>query len=169
MGGLSGVRVNSPAALKLADDHLQLDLVGDAGVSLALEHPLSDIRFIAYESIGTRASVGAIAAFGVLGLVAREHWSLISIGLPKGTAQLVAKAPVHEVRQRFEVLSEESPTLTGITQEGPPPGLGSGAAEGEPGKRADVDELERLAGLYEKGMLTDAEFTAMKKKLIEGD
>ena len=32
-----------------------------------------------------------------------------------------------------------------------------------------MDELERLANLYEKGLLTDEEFEAMKKKLIEGD
>ncbi len=31
-----------------------------------------------------------------------------------------------------------------------------------------MDELERLANLYEKGLLTDQEFAAMKKKLIEG-
>ena len=30
-----------------------------------------------------------------------------------------------------------------------------------------MDELERLANLYEKGLLTDEEFAAMKKKLIE--
>lgn len=30
-----------------------------------------------------------------------------------------------------------------------------------------MDELERLANLYEKGLLTDEEFSAMKKKLIE--
>ncbi|PWB87894.1 SHOCT domain-containing protein [Methanobrevibacter thaueri] len=32
-----------------------------------------------------------------------------------------------------------------------------------------MDELERLANLYEKGLLTDEEFAAMKKKLIDGD
>lgn len=32
-----------------------------------------------------------------------------------------------------------------------------------------IDELERLTNLYEKGLLTDEEFVAMKKKLIEGD
>ena len=31
-----------------------------------------------------------------------------------------------------------------------------------------MDDLERLANLYEKGLLTDDEFAAMKKKLIEG-
>jgi len=31
-----------------------------------------------------------------------------------------------------------------------------------------MDELERLGNMYEKGLLTDEEFTAMKKKLIEG-
>ena len=30
-----------------------------------------------------------------------------------------------------------------------------------------MDELERLANLYEKGLLTDEEFAAMKKKLIK--
>ena len=32
-----------------------------------------------------------------------------------------------------------------------------------------LDELERLANLYEKGLLTDEEFAAMKKKLIGGE
>lgn len=32
-----------------------------------------------------------------------------------------------------------------------------------------MDELERLANLYKEGLLTDEEFAAMKKKLIEGD
>ncbi len=32
-----------------------------------------------------------------------------------------------------------------------------------------MDELERLGNMYEKGLLTDEEFAAMKKKLIEGD
>ena len=31
-----------------------------------------------------------------------------------------------------------------------------------------MDELERLGNMYEKGLLTDDEFAAMKKKLIEG-
>lgn len=31
-----------------------------------------------------------------------------------------------------------------------------------------INELERLSGMYEKGLLTDDEFAAMKKKLIEG-
>jgi len=31
-----------------------------------------------------------------------------------------------------------------------------------------MDELERLGNMYEKGLLTDEEFVAMKKKLIEG-
>lgn len=31
-----------------------------------------------------------------------------------------------------------------------------------------MDELERLGNMYEKGLLTDEEFSAMKKKLIEG-
>ena len=31
-----------------------------------------------------------------------------------------------------------------------------------------MDELERLGNMYEKGLLTDEEFAAMKKKLIEG-
>lgn len=32
-----------------------------------------------------------------------------------------------------------------------------------------MDELERLGNMYEKGLLTDEEFAAMKKKLIKGD
>jgi len=32
-----------------------------------------------------------------------------------------------------------------------------------------MDELERLGNMYEKGLLSDEEFAAMKKKLIEGD
>lgn len=32
-----------------------------------------------------------------------------------------------------------------------------------------MDELERLVNMYEKGLLTDEEFSAMKKKLLEGD
>lgn len=32
-----------------------------------------------------------------------------------------------------------------------------------------MDELERLGNMYEKGLLTDEEFTLAKKKLIEGD
>ena len=32
-----------------------------------------------------------------------------------------------------------------------------------------MDELERLGNMYEKGLLTDEEFSAMKKNLIEGD
>ena len=32
-----------------------------------------------------------------------------------------------------------------------------------------MDELERLGNMYEKGLLTDEEFAAMKKKLIERD
>ena len=31
-----------------------------------------------------------------------------------------------------------------------------------------MDELERLGNMYEKGLLTDEEFAAMKKKLIDG-
>lgn len=32
-----------------------------------------------------------------------------------------------------------------------------------------MDELERLGNMYEKGLLTDEEFSAMKQKLINGD
>ena len=41
--------------------------------------------------------------------------------------------------------------------------------ESEPNKSSLIDELERLANIYEKGLLTDEEFTAMKKKLIENN
>ena len=30
-----------------------------------------------------------------------------------------------------------------------------------------MDELERLGNMYKEGLLTDEEFTVMKKKLIE--
>lgn len=32
-----------------------------------------------------------------------------------------------------------------------------------------MDELERLANLYEKGLLTDEEFASMKNMVIRGD
>ena len=41
--------------------------------------------------------------------------------------------------------------------------------ENKPESGSLMDELERLVNMYEKGLLTDGEFAAMKKKLIEGD
>ena len=51
-------------------------------------------------------------------------------------------------------------------------GLEHGTAEPTETKKESsslMDELERLGNMYEKGLLTDEEFAAMKKKLIEGD
>lgn len=44
-----------------------------------------------------------------------------------------------------------------------------GAAETRKESSSLMDELERLGNMYEKGLLTDEEFAAMKKKLIEGE
>ena len=48
-------------------------------------------------------------------------------------------------------------------------GLEHGTAEPQESKQQSnlMDELERLGNMYEKGLLTDEEFAAMKKKLIE--
>lgn len=49
-------------------------------------------------------------------------------------------------------------------------GLEHATAEPQEAKQESeslMDELERLGNLYEKGLLTDEEFAAMKKKLIE--
>jgi len=51
-------------------------------------------------------------------------------------------------------------------------GLEHATAEPQEAKQESgslMDELERLGNMYEKGLLTDEEFSAMKKKLLEGD
>lgn len=49
-------------------------------------------------------------------------------------------------------------------------GLEHGTAESQEPKQESgslMDELERLGNMYKEGLLTDEEFAAMKKKLIE--
>ena len=134
----------------------QID-IAVAGISH--KYPLAEVRYISYESAGTKVDVSAVVSFGVLGLGAQKSWSVISVGLEGTDAQFLIKEPIYEIRRRFQIAAQGSPSLLPLLSEGTP-------AESGPTKDTTLDELERLAKLFQDDLLTDDEYTAMKAKLI---
>lgn len=130
-------------------------------------YSLADIRFLAYESAGTKSNVGALVAFGVLGLGSRKSWTLLTIGFMSTEGQFLIRAPLHEIRSLLQRASASSPTLESLVNEGPPPTtMQKDPPEILPSK---LDELERLASLYQQGFLSEDEFARMKTDVLDGE
>ena len=125
------------------------------------EYDLSDLRYISYEDAGTKSNIAALAVFGVLGLGAKRSWTLITVGFPDRDAQFLVRMVAFTVRSRFQEAVESSPELARLVREGVPPTASTATVD-----KSNLDELERLVDLYERDLLTDDEFTAMKAKLI---
>lgn len=146
-------RTGMDALIEIHNDQIDIAVAG-----ISHKYPLAEVRYISYESAGTKMDVGAVALFGVQ-LGARKSWSVISVGLEGTDAQFLIKEPIYEIRRRFQVAAQGSPSLLPLLSEGTP-------AESGPTKGTTLDELERLAKLYQDDLLTDDEYTAMKAKLI---
>ena len=128
------------------------------------EYDLSDLRYISYEDAGSKTNVAALTVFGVLGLGAKRSWTLITIGFPSRDAQVLVRIPIYEVSSLLQLGAESRPELTRLVREGVPPTAPTDPVIGV--DKPTLDELERLAQLYQDDLLTDDEYTALKAKLI---
>lgn len=131
----------------------------------------SDVGYICIESAGTKSNVAALAFFGILALGARRDWLALSIDLAGSPVVVLVREPVYTMRETMRLAVERCPSLEGKITEGPPPPSHANSPRPEPAdSRTDlVAEMERLAAMYEKGLITDEEFSALKAALIAGD
>ena len=131
-------------------------------------YAISDLRHLTYEDVGTKSNVGALALLGVLGLGARKSWTLITLGLDSGDAQFLCRAPLHEIRRQMQSVLRTCPSLPSKLHEGPrvvSPEISSGHEQD--GRDSPTNELERLASLYERGLVSEDEFQSLKQAIVE--
>jgi hypothetical protein len=129
-----------------------------------------DVGYIRIESAGTKSNIGALALFGVLALGAKRDWSALSMGLTDSELVLLVREPLYALRNTLSRAIEVCPSLRDKIAEGPPPPqLNAPAVPAAPTapQPGVIDELERLTNLYEKGLIDDQEFRAMKATLIQ--
>jgi hypothetical protein len=130
-----------------------------------------DVKYLAIEDGGTKTNVGAVVAFGVLGLGAKRQWTTVTIGFPDGDVVMAFRQPLQFVRTELKNGLIECPELEGRIVNGPPPitPLRSeesiSTAVGDGGDA--LERLERLADLLDRGAIDDAEFARLKASLID--
>jgi hypothetical protein len=87
---------------------------------------------------------------GLLGTVART-------AVIAGTAQATANAVNRGAHQRHAAAADVTPPVAPV----------AAAATGSDAGNALIDDLTKLAGLRDAGVLTDEEFTAAKGRLLQ--
>ena len=101
-------------------------------------------------------------SFGKLVLLENKH-IIIKFDLNKTKSDILLDhiADIVNERATGDQYEEDGWGIEQVSEE-------SSQFETEQESNSLMDELERLGNMYEKGLLSDEEFTAMKKKLIEG-
>jgi membrane protease subunit (stomatin/prohibitin family) len=85
-----------------------------------------------------------------------------------GGAYLAGKHMARSQDERYAAEDEQNQRLSDLEaqqqQQAPPPAQAPPAAA--PASSATIDQLKQLSDLHEQGVLTDAEFSAAKAKLL---
>ncbi|NLE23342.1 MAG: hypothetical protein GX624_11285 [Actinobacteria bacterium] len=165
LGGHSSLGPRRAGKLWISREHVGLQPVLTTGPTGGAALAMSEVSRIAVDGDQVEVSkVLPVLAFGVLGLAAK--------GLRDRTFVMVHTADgqcaVYEVsdRSHAQVRASIAPTLAaaGVPLDG---GL-SDADERRAGAAGDlVGQLTQLAGLDDRGKLTDEEYAAFKAKLME--
>jgi len=125
-----------------------------------------ELKFVAFEDAGTRPDVVALALFGMLGLGSRKAATLITIGYPDGEAMFLSQAPLFYFRQFARATTQSHPEIGKKVHIGAIPGDEASAGAQDDG--GVVDQLERAAGLLERGLITEDDYDRIKADLIDG-
>lgn len=124
-----------------------------------------EVRRISFDDPGrTKASVGAIAVFGVLGLAARKSYSLITVSVPDQDLYFTSPFAIGQWRASALRIVEDIPQAASkVYVDGQPVG-----SRPEAGSANDdiIDQVKRLGELHDAGVLTDKEFAAKKAELL---
>lgn len=140
------------------------------------------LRGIFFEPSHSTVNPLAIAGFGVLGLGARTNLMVMDIrftpeakfAIPQEspdphTAFLINTHP-YEIKLAAEAIERAIPSARGkfgmVQDIDPVASSGSGAGQSQPSL---ADELDRVAGLHERGLLSDEEFANVKRQILESD
>jgi hypothetical protein len=173
VAGLERISSEPPKKLTLVLRNDRVDLEA-AGWRLDGYHkPASDIQFVSVEDGGTKANVGALVMFGVLGLGARRSWTMVTVGFPDGDVVIAIREPVQAIRADMNSATRECPSLIGKILDGPPaPHVRispppNNTPDATQAANSSVDALDKLAGLYERGLIDADEFTALKAPLVD--
>lgn len=172
VAGLERISSDPPRKLILVLRNDRVDLEADRWRLDDYHKPASEIEFIAVEDGGTKANVGALVAFGVLGLGARRSWTMVTVGFPAGEVVIAIREPVQAIRTAMSTATRKCPGLKGKILDRPPPPDASTAPPSSrahntnPAVDSPIDALDRLASLYESGMIDQDEFAALKAPLV---
>ena len=148
------------------------------------QEPWSDIRWLSLEAAESTSSPLAIAAFGPLGLAARSRWMLLSIrfGTLDSTVGHLLKLTTFEGRQLVEAVHGTYLESVAKLRLGPPPNLPTRHSDStvfasddetewqrERGNSGLISKLERAERMLREGTLTEEEFIAVKRSLLDSD
>jgi hypothetical protein len=95
----------------------------------------------------------------------------MSIDFAGSEAVVLVREPVYMLRETMRLATKQCPSLEGRVVEGPPPIVKSSnaASESTVAENHALTGIERLAALYEKGLIDDEEFAALKASIIRGE
>jgi hypothetical protein len=150
--------------------------IDDAGVGLIFgrhhsgSYTWDQVRRISFDDPGrTRASVGAIAVFGVLGLAARKAFSLITISVTDQDIYFTSPYAIGQWRASGLRIAEDVPAAASkIYVDGQPVQAVGQADNASTEPHVDVlEQLRRLGELRDSGVLTAEEFETKKAALLE--
>jgi len=93
--------------------------------------------------------------------------TVITIGYPTHEAGIQAEERLDRVAQRFREMLDRLSGLEGKFFVGPPPVGVPPVDETTDRGSSRLDELERLARLFQEGLVDQAEYDAMKQRIID--
>ena len=132
-----------------------------------LNYRWDQVNKISFEDPGrTKANVGAIVLFGVLGLAGRRTFSLIVLSAHDREYFFENSWGIAAWRTAAERIQVDHPAAVGkIYVEGRP--VGAPTVPAVAGQHDVIDQIRKLGELHESGVLTAAEFEAKKAELLQ--
>ncbi len=124
-----------------------------------------------WEAGSSVALLGAVAVLAGGFLKMREPVAVVPVAASVFAGNAMQTANVAFAPPHASVQTPGSTPISSVAQttdvEPPAPGPATAEAPTDPAATSAADEIAKLAGLREKGMLTDDEFAAFKAKLME--
>ena len=122
----------------------------------------SEIQRISFDDPGrTKASVGAVVAFGVLGLAARKAFTLMTLSVTDQDVFFETEGPVATWRAAATRIQHEVPGSVGKLYVDGEACAGAAPADGD-----IIDQIRRLGELRDSGLVMPEEFEIKKAELL---
>ena len=120
-----------------------------------------EIDAVAIEGLDTdRVNKAALAGFGLLGVGAKVKQT--GVVIRTGERELVFQMDGSE----FDWKNGLKPLMQNHTEAASKIHLGVAPAESSPARENPIDQLERLGGLLERGLIKQDEYESMKREII---